>query len=172
MTNRGCRGCPAAIHPHFLFGAPKRLRPQACAGGNRREAAALGRRLNGGGAVKRKNAFSPGSRAQSALPPGGTRLVTVLLSWGEPLRNHGRSAYQPPEPSAPCSTLPSSGKDRIDQLLFPRSPLRSALPGCLRPFAEKPHPLHHRVGGGLRPAPPPDCRKEQLRWFPRTSSAP
>ena len=115
-----------AFHPHFLFGAPKRLRPQACAGGNRREAAALGRRLNDGGAAKRK----------SALPPGGMRVVTVLLSWGKPLRNHGRGAYQTSAPSTPCCTLPSSGKDRIDQLLFPRSPLRSALPGWSRPVAE------------------------------------
>ena len=101
------------FHPHFLFGEPQKE--------------------NGGGAVKRKNALPPGSRARSALPPGGMRVVTVLLSWGKPLRNHGRGANQASGHCAPCCTAQLSGKDRIDQLLFPRSPLRSALPGWLRP---------------------------------------
>ena len=51
----------------------------------------------------------------------------------QPLRNHGRSPHQTSEPPAPCCTAQLSGKDRIDQLLFPRSPLRSALPGHSRP---------------------------------------
>ena len=88
---------------------------------------------NGGGAVKRKNAFSPGSQAFRALQPSGTQVVTVLLTQGNPLRNHGRGAHQTSTPPTPCCTAHSSGKDRIDQLLFPRSPLRSALPGHSRP---------------------------------------
>ena len=116
LTNWGCRGSPAGFHPHFLFGEPQKE--------------------NGGGAVKRKNALPPGSRARSALPPGGMRVVTVLLSWGKPLRNHGRGANQASGHCAPCCTAQLSGKDRVDQLLFPRSPLRSALPGWSRPVAE------------------------------------
>ena len=116
MDNRGCRGSPAGFHPHFLFGEPQKE--------------------NGGGAVKRKNALPPGSRARSALPPGGMRVVTVLLSWGSPCVTTGGVPIRPPGPSTPCCTTHLSGKDRIDQLLFPRSPLRLALPGWLQPVAE------------------------------------
>ena len=115
LGNRGCRGYPAAIHPHFLFGAPKRKRRWS---------------------RQKKKRQSPGSQALRALPPGGTRLVTVLLSQGDPLRNHGRGAYQISGHCAPCCTAQLSGKNRIDQFLFPRSPLRSALPGWSRPVAE------------------------------------
>ena len=42
-------------------------------------------------------------------PPGDTALNCPTQS-EHPLREHGRSAYQTPEPPAPCRTPHSSGK--------------------------------------------------------------
>ena len=105
---------------------------------------------NGGGAVKRKNAFSPGSQALRALQPSGTQVVTVLLTQGNPpYVTTGGVLIKPPHPPTPCCTAHSSCKDRIDQLLFPRSPLRSALPGHSRPVTGESHPPKNCAGWGF-----------------------
>ena len=132
----GAPGMPGGNPPPFS------LRPRAAASRRLPPAHACGRSLFAAPKRKRrwsrqkKKRQSPGSQALRALPPGGTRVVTVLLSYHSPYITTGGVPIRPPHPPAPCCTPPSSGKDRIDQLLFPRSPLRSALPGWSRPVAE------------------------------------
>ena len=112
---------------------PFSLRPRAAASRRLPPAHACGRSLFG--APKRLRRWSRQKKKRQS-PGGRARHVTVLLNRGNPLRNHGRRTHQTSEHCAPCCTPPSSGKTRIDQLLFPRSPLRSALPGWSRPVAE------------------------------------
>ena len=109
---------------------PFSLRPRAAASRRLPPAHACGRSLFG--APKRLRRWSRQKKKRQS-PGGRARHVTVLLNRGNPLRNHGRGANQASGHCAPCCTAQLSGKDRIDQLLFPRSPLRSALPGWLRP---------------------------------------
>ena len=61
---------------------------------------------------KKKTAVEP---SKEKTPPGGHRppgdtALNCPTQSEHPLREHGRSAYQTPEPPAPCRTPHSSGK--------------------------------------------------------------
>ena len=68
---------------------------------------------NGGGAVKRKNAFSLcNPDAPRSLAQRDAALNRPAQST-QPLREHGRGLAETSERCTPCCTLRSSGKDRI-----------------------------------------------------------
>ena len=64
-------------------------------------------------------------------PPGDTALNCPTQS-EHPLREHGRSAYQTPEPPAPCRTPHSSGKPLHLTSDYPRA--QSAPPALVATF--------------------------------------
>ena len=69
---------------------------------------------NGGGAVKRKNAFR--CAVTGAFTRPATQRDAALngpAQLRQPLREHGRGLQQTSELSTPCCTLRSSGKNRI-----------------------------------------------------------
>ena len=64
-------------------------------------------------------------------PPGATARNSPNQS-EHPLREHGRSAYQTPEPPAPCRTPHSSGKPLNLTSDYPRA--QSAPPALVATF--------------------------------------
>ena len=82
---------------------------------------------------RRRGAASPTPRRwavdQPGVPgmPGGTRLVTVLLTPGDPLRNHGRGAIRPPHLPRRAARLIHRAKTELTSCSFraPRFAQRS-----------------------------------------------
>ena len=102
----------------------------------------------------KKNALSPCGQALRALPPGGTRVVTVLLSRPTPYVTTGGVPIKPPSIVRRAALLIHRAKPELTSY-YPRAP-RSAqrslvIPGPNRETAAPPPPCR----GGLRPRPFP-----------------
>ena len=147
LTNRRVPGIPCGDStPIFFLVSPKKTTPAGvCRRQPPRSCGSWPEAKRRWSRQKKKRLIAGQVRMLRILPPGGTRLVTVLLSRTTPYVTTGRVPINSPPPT-PCCTLRISGKNRIDQLLSPCSPLRSVLPGHSRPFAEK------------TASPPPSCR--------------
>ena len=66
---------------------------------------------NGGGAVKRKNAFRCAVTGAERPPAQRDAALNRSAQLTQPLREHGRGFAETSERCTPCCTLRSSGKD-------------------------------------------------------------